>query len=488
MKQLFILISAFLCLSASARSYDERIADAMNNSDWFRLDSLYNAYPKDSINPFLEVYSRCLLGNRLNRTDVSINAFQELFNNYSSALDLNNLISSTYMFGMDLSRAGHNETAASLTNSVIQSAKQYLDSATIVGLTAAANRYAQLANYDPYQIEFLKSSSARIPFKIVPVGPAKKGSLLMHLEESTINGTVADITFDTGAGANMIAPELAEKFGLIPLEGTRITVKGVKSQDGYIAIAKELKLGDLTVRDVPFTVLPMSSGNVEADQYVGSFNIVVGSELMLQLKNVEIDFINRSINIPAQSPERTGAAPNLCFSSTMNIMAKGIVLDSPMLMCLDSGNSSYGSLGGDFLPRNEAYVRSHSRLDTVREAGVGGVIESICYQVSGLPVSLAGYTVEPAELTVKDSSSAIIGEYDCVLGLKTLMMFGKLRFNLVDFVLSVDNPASLTSNSVPSLQVPKFNIPVPRGMSVIEAAGCVGLALARAAVYGPSAM
>ena len=95
----------------SAKTADEKIAEAMNSSDWFTLDSLYRTEPKDSISDFLEIYSRCLLGNRLNRPDVSIPAFGELFNTQSSNLDLGLLLASAHLFSMDLSRTGDNEKA-----------------------------------------------------------------------------------------------------------------------------------------------------------------------------------------------------------------------------------------------------------------------------------------------------------------------------------------------------------------------------------------
>ena len=88
MKKIFIIITAiFSFLAGYSQSYDERIAEAMNAGDWFALDTIYNAAPKDSIWSFLEVYSRCLIGNRLNRPDVSIPAFAELFNTQSEQLD-----------------------------------------------------------------------------------------------------------------------------------------------------------------------------------------------------------------------------------------------------------------------------------------------------------------------------------------------------------------------------------------------------------------
>lgn len=289
-----ILLYAFvsiISLSGYSQSVDEKIGNAMNRSDWFALDSIYKSVPKDSIHPFLEIYSRCLLGNRLNRPDVSIPAFKELFNTQSEYLDLGNLISSTFMFGMDLSRVGQNEAAASMTNSILEATRQYLDSTMVSNLTSQANRYSALAAYNPYQIQFNGDGTGTVPFAIVPVGPAEKGSVLMHLKESTINGIPADITFDTGAGTNLISPEMAEKYHLTPLDGTRISVNGVAQKDGYIAIADELQLGNITIRDVPFSVVSISSNNREADQYTDAFSIMLGSDLMLRLKDVNINFV-----------------------------------------------------------------------------------------------------------------------------------------------------------------------------------------------------
>jgi len=443
-----ILIYAIIALSAfgaSAQSIDERIGYAMNSSDWFALDSIYNSASKDSIHEFLEVYSRCLLGNRLNRPEISIPAFQELFNKHSAYLDPGNLVASVYMFGMDLSRVGENEAAASMTNSIVEASKQYLDSNAISGLTLTAKRYSALAAYKPYRLDFGKLQTATIPFTIEPVGPTDKGAVLMRLRDSYINGTQTDITFDTGAGTNIISPEMAEQLKLTPLEGTIITVKGIRRRDGYVAIAKELRIGDIMIENVPFTVMSLSSGNDEADKYIDCFNIVVGSELMLQLKDVTIDFTNHRIIVPAKSPEKSDATPNLCFSSTMNLLTKGTVQSSPMLMCLDCGDASFGSLGNSFYEANKDYVTTHARPDTIREAGIGGVVHSPCYHIEAMPISLGGNTVFPAEMTIKTIDSAMLGDYDCIIGVRTLMLYDKVRFNLVDFVLSTELPVKATS-------------------------------------------
>ncbi len=442
MKRIAFILMSLVAICASAQSIDQKIGNAMNNSDWFALDSIYNSVPKDSINNFLEIFSRCLIGNRLNRPDISIPAFQELLNTQSASLDLGNLVSSAYMFGMDLSRVGKNDAAAAMTGAILNAAKPYLDSMTVAGLTSTANRYSALSEYNPYQIEFENKHTGIVPFTIVPVGPTNKNSVLMHLQDSYINGIEADITFDTGAGSNIISPEMADHFKLIPLDNTRITVKGVNRRDGYIAIAKELRIGNIIVRDVPFTVISLSSDNEEADKYIDSFSIVVGSELMLQLKDLTIDFSNRKITIPVVAPQRSSVPANLCFSSTMNLLSIGSVLSNPMLMCLDSGNASFGVLSKNFLDANKDYIISNSELDTIREAGIGGTINSPCYKVMDMPVSLGGNTVFPPELIVRTNDNSTIGDYYCIIGVKTLMMYETVHFNLVDFVLSTESPQS----------------------------------------------
>lgn len=218
MRKLFLsAIAAVSAFTGVAQSIDERIATAMNTSDWFALDSIYNEAPKDSINPFLEVFSRGLLGNRLNRPHVSIPAFEELLNNYSTGLDLNNLLNSAVMLSMDYSKVGDNSKAASVLRSVLDATRQYLDSAAVEGVQLYIDRYAALSAYRPYTIS-IAGNEGVVPFRIAPVGNPEKKSVLMKLENSTINGIETDITFDTGAGVNIISDSLANTLNLTRLD------------------------------------------------------------------------------------------------------------------------------------------------------------------------------------------------------------------------------------------------------------------------------
>lgn len=435
-----LILTLWICLGLGSYGYsqssDEKIADAMNNSDWFALDSLYQTEPKDSISDFFEIFSRCLIGNRLNRPDVSIPAFTELFNTQSENLDFGNMLNSSMMFAMDLSRIGDNKTAAKMLSSTLDSIRTHLDSTTIAGVQQFINQYKALSKYNPYKITF-KNSSGTIPFKIVPVGPEKNNSVLIHLKDSYINGAEADITFDTGAGVNIISESLALKYNLIPLEASS-TVGGVGIQNGKYAIAKELKIGDMIVTDVPFYVIDITTNNEEADKYIDCFNIVVGSELMLQLKDLTIDFVNNKITVPSVAPKRSQASPNMCFSSNMKLLSKGIVQSNKMLMNIDTGDASYGSLDKRFFENNKEYITTHCKLDTIRGAGIGGVHISKCYRIQNIELELGNSKLSVPEMVVLlvNNTGGVLYSYQCNLGLKSLMLFRKVRFNLVDFVLT----------------------------------------------------
>ena len=88
-----ILIGAFIGINSLigySQSVNEKILNAINHADWFGLDSIYYSVPKDSIHPYLEVSARGFIGHKLNRPELSVPAFQELFTSQSDYLDLNN--------------------------------------------------------------------------------------------------------------------------------------------------------------------------------------------------------------------------------------------------------------------------------------------------------------------------------------------------------------------------------------------------------------
>lgn len=437
MKRILFSIFIICGLTIKAQTYDEQIAHAMNSGDWIALDSIYSEVPKDSIWDFLEVYSRCLIGNRLNRPEVSIPAFAELLESHSEELDFGNLFSSSLMYAIDLSKVGKNKEAADLLTGLLDATKQNLDSANVSVIQNQIDLYCALSNYEPYILSF-QGETATIPLSIIN-SENDKGSRL-KLDDCFINGIEADVTFDTGAALNVISQEMADKLQLIPLD-VSVIAGGINDVEGKYVLAKEIKFGNLTVTDVPFVILPLETGNEEADKFLYQYGIIIGTPFMLQIKDFTIDFINNEITIPAVAPERTNQKPNMFFGDGLTFSAKGKVLNEPMIMHIDTGNADYADLGSQFYVNNKEFVETHGKLESIGRAGAGGVYKSEAYLVSDIPVELGGNTVVTAEIIVakEDLSGISALRFDCNIGLKTLMMFGKVHFNLVDFVLTTQS-------------------------------------------------
>ncbi|MDE6562239.1 MAG: retropepsin-like domain-containing protein [Muribaculaceae bacterium] len=435
MRKLFILISTLISsIVAYSQSYDEKIANAMKVGDWFALDSIYRNAPKGEISDFLEVYSRGLIGNRFNRTAISIPAFEELLGSHFDNLTKDQLIGSAILYAIDLNREGDNAKAASILTKVYDGLLKDGDIKSAKRLETFIQQYASLAGFDTYKIK-MDGDTGRMPFKIVPVGKHADDGVHIHLEESFLNGIPAEITFDTGAAANIISASLVEKFDLIPID-VMTKVSGIGSHNGYLAIAKELKIGNITISNVPFFVMDITANNEEADRYLQSISIIVGSDLMLQLHDLTIDFDNNTIIVPAEAPIKTQAMPNLCFSSGMNLCAKGTIRDCELLMNIDTGDSGYGYLGKDFYSKNKKFIKSTGESAVFRKAGIGGTEISKGYKVSDMSIELGGNTVSLPNMNVMKKTDSF--GYDCNIGLKTLMLFSKVRFNLIDFVLTTE--------------------------------------------------
>ena len=86
---------------------------------------------------------------------------------------------------------------------------------------------------------------------------------------------------------------------------------------------------------------------------------------------LNIDFNNHTIIVPAEAPIKTQAMPNLCFSSGMNLCAKGTIQDCELLMNIDTGDSGYGYTGKYFYSKNKKFIKSKGISAIFRKAGKG---------------------------------------------------------------------------------------------------------------------
>lgn len=347
---------------------------------------------------------------------------------------MNLLLQSSVMLSMDLSGVGKNKEAYHLLSSILSTAYQMVDSVSLAPYANMAERYGALSKYTPYQVD-IAGETGIIPFDIVPVGKAESGQCLMHISDAGINGKKAQVTFDTGAGVNVITDSLARAYGLVMLEANA-SATGIETVVGHYAIAKELKLGNITVTDVPFYVIDVRSHNEEADKYTGAFELIVGGELMLQLKDVTIDFSDKQIQVPRVAAPPSNARPNMCFSSGMNFLTTAEINNQPLLLLLDSGDAKHGSLNKIFFEQNKEYLTAHCQSDTIRQGGVGGTWSALCYILPDAQLTLGNNTVMIPSISVQTAERDNGNIGDSCIGLRSMMLFRKVRFNLVDMILT----------------------------------------------------
>ena len=192
------------------------------------------------------------------------------------------------------------------------------------------------------------------------------------------------------------------------------------------------------MRDVPFYVIDISSHHDEADKYINVLEFVVGGELMLQLKDVTLDFAAKEIQVPLAASEPANVRPNMCFSSSMNFLSTAAVNQQPLLFQLDSGDAGYGRLNKDFFEANREYLTTHCQSDTINQAVIGGVWSVLCYKLPGATLSIGDSETKIPEILVQTEQPSGTYMDDNNLGLKSMMLFRKVRFNLVDMIFSTE--------------------------------------------------
>lgn len=121
----------------------------------------------------------------------------------------------------------------------------------------------------------------------------------------------------------------------------------------------------------------------------------------------------------------------------MNLITQAQVNGQPQMMKLDSGDAGFGRLNKFYFDANKEYLTTNCESDTVRMAGVGGVWSVLCYKLPDATLTLGGNSVTVPTLDVQTEQHVNYMEEDN-LGIKSMMLFRKVRFNLVDMVLSTE--------------------------------------------------
>ncbi len=431
-----LILSVIISLTAAfsyAQSVDEKIGTMMNEGRWFELREFMETNT-DSIHPFLDLYGKAMIAHFFNQPTTAVERCSDLLN--SPQIDLANVASIGLLMCSDISRLGDNGQAALTLEAIDTSIKpyyEYLDSSIIKAIKTDIAKYKALSTYNVCDIKPF-DSKAIIPFTLVAVGADSTRQEAINID-GYINGHAHGMTFDTGAGVNVISDSLAIAMGLDFLN-VDLTAGGIGLQSARLAIARELTIGELTIRNVPFYVMTLLSGNDEADKYLSHFQIVIGRNIMETIKFITIDFANKCIIANSESDIPASIKPNLCLSNEgiyklLCYTFEGI----PMILNPDTGDAFYGHLNSNMIPAIKNRLTLQLAAKNLRMAGAGGVAESQYYEVTDLPLSICGVSTTIPEIPVLASAPTDNYGYDGRIGLATFMLFRKVSFDLSRMIM-----------------------------------------------------
>lgn len=406
----------------------------LNMSDWFSLRRLVEGRRND-LSPFMACFSDALLCSWLNRPEQACDAIGRLLSEYGTYIDGVNRVSMTMLLAMNLEKSGRCAEAAAVAGNMAGVADGSVPADYAAELRRMEARYGELARYDLYVRS--GKTETEIPFRVADVGD--EGARMIEID-GRLNGRRIGCMFDTGAGVNVVTPRVAEEYGLDMLDA-EVAAEGVDVGTGRIAVARELVLGGVRFRNVPFYVLDMSTGNEKADAVLSELDAVIGVPVMERLGCIEIDFGRGRMKLSENLPDvqTAGWVPMHAANSVLHIEVERSGARLPF--ALDTGSCS-SHFDGRYYAENRDFVDIAARRDTVSLAGFGGtatvaaaVLPRACFDVGGRRCCFRRMAVYLPD----SGDAAAAGDYG-VFGIDLLLRFDRVWIDMKSMCLGVGTP------------------------------------------------
>lgn len=240
-KLLNILSCLFIAVSIQAQNADERVSKMMNEARWFDLKKELKTIPSDSVTPLLRQMATAMTYHYFNRPDAACIELKILLDKYQQDLG-GNTLNMAILLGINMARTeNYTEAAGLIQNLCDQLVALGVDSTKIVPYREQVRQYRVLATCNSICKPLHKAGEYRFPMVIE--NEKEQRSIEMN---GSLNGKESRMLFDTGAGINIITPELAKKYGL-RFWDKDITVGGIGGKEqGCYAIADTLCIGELS--------------------------------------------------------------------------------------------------------------------------------------------------------------------------------------------------------------------------------------------------
>ena len=428
------LISIFSILSiyTYGQSTDERIAEAINNGAWHKLRSLYVTEKENLQTPFLHPLTKFFISHFYNQSDSAIYYGATLLNEYNKELG-GSISSVVYLMASDYAKMNDYKSAADILNKYNEAVKA-AGMQPNVSFVAFENQYDAIDKKGGFMMS-RPNYEVKVPLKY----QTTREIPVMLFVEAKLNDYKCDVTYDTGAGVNIISKHLADKIGANTCDFQGININGVNSSTSGFAILDSLRVGEIIYKNVPFQVIDFYTGNQKADSVVDKIGLqcVIGLPMMFPLQEMVFDFENGYLKVPGKTTPKPAFAPNFYNSGENSIILSlyDLQADEWIDAFVDTGASNT-MLTTKYYSRNKLRFEGIEPTDSVRMAGLGGIkiTRSIPYEWH--------YGIDKATIykdavsVAADSEQNLVAQYDCCIGLPTLVRHNRVTINFKDMWIS----------------------------------------------------
>lgn len=435
MKKITIAILAFFVLTnVSGQPVDQRIGDAMNNKAWRELRQLDLSEGENIQTPFLKPLSKFFISHYFNQPDSAIHYGGILLEEHQTELG-GSVEGIIYFMSDNLARLGHFEEASSILhayNKAVANAglpvnEQYIN---------FEHQYRVLHQFGGFSMQ-RPDKTVKIPFRY---HSKLREDPVMIFTQVVMNGETVDVTYDTGAGVNIISSQKASEINAHIIDSIGINVHGISSQSSQFAIVDSIRLGSILYTNVPFQVMDFATGNKEADdkRKEMNFQCILGSQTMMPLGEIQFDFEQGQLIIPSKPSATPNFAPNMYRSESNQFIvdlydyASKDVIDA----LLDTG-ASYSMLTSTYYNKNKNIFKDVIPTDTIRYAGSGGVNYAKTFNTS-MKYKVGDRTAHIDSINVAMDEGEKGFKSDFLFGLNTLTSFDKVTINFTDMWIKMD--------------------------------------------------
>jgi hypothetical protein len=282
MKKYLILFFTFFVLRGFAQQTDEKIAELLNNQEYFELQKQYPSLKKRA-SEFIRLVAESSLFTFFNQPELANQQIQELITKYDTLFSSEQILSFISMAANNEVQLQRYDKAASIYEQLIEQLAVSWDSLLLEAYKNSTYKlYYALKDIPPMEI-YYKGKKTKMPVKKDSLSFFTLPVFNQNFQQ-TLNFVV-----DFGAGFCMIEEKYADLFNIQVLQDSIPVHTGIGTIEYIkIGVAKELYLGDILIRNVIFQISPHGIIPSVASIQNYEMNGLIGFPIWRTLKCMEL--------------------------------------------------------------------------------------------------------------------------------------------------------------------------------------------------------